>query len=112
VPVEDLLRDCGQPGRKKIYVTNLASNTVSIIDTTSNTVVSTVKTENPRRVAVSPDEKKIYVTNNGDKTVSIINTTTKAAVTTVSIGKSPKEIAVTPDGTRVYVANSIAKASL
>ncbi len=46
------------------YVANSSAGTVSVIDTTSNTVVATVPVGNtPVGVAVSPDGKFAYVTN-------------------------------------------------
>ena len=48
----------------KVYVANLGSNTVSVIDTATNTVTDTVNVGSyPRGVAVNPDGKKVYVTN-------------------------------------------------
>ena len=52
------------PDGTKVYVTNYGSNTVSVIDTATNTVTATVTVgTNPRGVAVSPDGKKVYVAN-------------------------------------------------
>ena len=52
------------PDGKHVYVTNQASQTVSVIATATNTVVATVPVgSNPFGVAVTPDGKHAYVTN-------------------------------------------------
>ena len=88
-------------------MTNCESNTVSVIDTATNTVTATVPVGKcPMGVAVSPDGTKVYVANEGSNNVSVIDTATNTVTATVTVGKSPYGIAVTPDGTKVYVANS------
>ena len=91
-----------------LYVTNFSDNTVSVIDTATNTVVATVAVGNgPEGVAVTPDGTKVYVANTTGN-VSVIHTATKTLVKTVPVGSEPGAgaVAVTPDGTKVYVANA------
>jgi YVTN family beta-propeller protein len=90
------------------YIANSGDNTVSIIDTTTNTVTGAPVPvgQNPNGVAVSPDGTKVYVANSGDNTVSIIDATTNTPPVTVAVGHQPEGISVSPDGTKVYVANS------
>jgi YVTN family beta-propeller protein len=90
------------------YVTNTGSNTVSVIDTATNSVVATVAVGLiPRGVAVTPDGKHTYVANGGDPgTVSVIETAGNTVVATVPVGSDPFALAVTPDGKHVYVAIS------
>ena len=90
------------------YVTNYNSNTVSVIDTTTNKVTATVPVGiSPWGVAVSPDGTRVYVTNWNSNTVSVIDTTTNTVTATVNVDSNPIGIAVTPDGSKVYVANDI-----
>jgi YVTN family beta-propeller protein len=58
-----------------MYVANSADNTVSVINTTTNTVDPTLITVGiePFDISYSPDNHKMYVTNGGDDTVSVIN---------------------------------------
>jgi YVTN family beta-propeller protein len=89
-------------------VANQGNSTVSVINTTTNTVTATVPVGNsPVGVAVSPDGTNVYVTNNGANTVSVISTTTNTATATVNVGSGsdPLGVAVTPNGANVYVAN-------
>jgi YVTN family beta-propeller protein len=101
----------GSPVPSYAYVTNLNSNTVSVINTGNNNLTDTVPVGiNPLGVAASPDGKKVYVTNAnyGHRgTVSVIDTAINKVTFTVDVGDkySPCGIAVTPDGKKLYVAN-------
>ena len=86
------------------YITNSIDNTVSVIDTATNTVTANVNVgNNPIGVAVAPDGTKVYLANEGR--VSVINTSTNNVVANVNVGNNPIGVAVAPDGTKVYVAN-------
>jgi YVTN family beta-propeller protein len=88
------------------YITNVSSNSVSVIDTASNAVVATVPvTGNPRGIAVNPAGTRAYTTNLTANTVAVINTATNTVVATVPVGTNPCSVALKPDGTRAYVAN-------
>jgi YVTN family beta-propeller protein len=70
------------PDGSKVYVTNGGFNTVSVIDTVTNTVIATIPVGLfPLGVAVSPDGSKVYVTNGGFNSVSVIDTATDAVTT-------------------------------
>ena len=90
------------------YVTNAGgSNTVSVIQTSTNTVVATVTVgTNPENVAVTPDGSYAYVTNFGNMNVSVIRTSDNTVVATVAVDMGPDGVAVTPDGGHVYVTNN------
>jgi YVTN family beta-propeller protein len=78
-------------------VTNFFSQNVSVINTTTNMVIATVKVGNfPYGVAANPDGTKIYVANAGDATISVIDTTTNTVTTTMHIGKRPVGVVVAP----------------
>ncbi|MEO3757117.1 Ig-like domain-containing protein [Mycobacterium sp. B14F4] len=90
----------------RAYVANQGASTVSVIDTTTNTVVKTIAVgTRPTGVTVSPDQTKVYVANSWSNTVSVIDTTTNAVTATIAVGSGPVALAVSPDGTRLYVAN-------
>ena len=89
------------------WVTNSVDNTVSRIDTATNTVLSTIAVgSNPLGIAVSPDGLSVWVTNNGDNTVSLIDTAKNAVISTIGVGLGPIGIAVSPDGLSVWVTNN------
>jgi YVTN family beta-propeller protein len=78
-------------------VTNDGSNTVSVIDTATNTVVATIPLRvQPLGVAITPDGTRAYVTDGDSNTVSVIDTATNAVIATISVGLDPVGIAITP----------------
>src|SRR5207245_2926922 len=96
----------------RVYVANDIDGTVSVIDSGTTTVVTTIPVVNfARGEVVSSDGTRIYVSNftNADTaypgTVSVINTATNTVIATIPVGNNPTGISITPDGTRVYVSN-------
>jgi YVTN family beta-propeller protein len=88
------------------YITNGSDGTVSVIDTTTNTVTATIAVGNlPFGVAVTPDASAVYITNFSDNTVSVIDTSSNTVTATIPVGREPLGVAVTPDGRLVYVTN-------
>ena len=95
-----------------VYVVNSGPDTVSVINSTTNTVIvpAVAVGGTPMGAAITPDNRSVYVVNNDDGTVSIVDTTTNTvptqAVLLVSNGVglgSPTQVAITPDGTAAYV---------
>jgi YVTN family beta-propeller protein len=85
----------------RAYVTNGSSNTISVIDTASETVVATIPVGViPFGVAITPDGTRAYVTNIQDNTVSVIDSATNTVIATIPVGNSPEGIAITPNGAR------------
>jgi YVTN family beta-propeller protein len=86
------------------YVANSASDTVSVIDTATNSVVTTIAVgDNPAVVAITPDGTKAYVTNYQALTVSVIDIATNTVIETVDVGERSIGVAITPDGAKAYV---------
>ena len=55
------------------YVSNSGGNTVSVIDTASNTVINTITGfDSPQTIAITPNGQYAYVANAGSKTVSVV----------------------------------------
>jgi len=89
------------------YVTNSGDNTVSVIDTATNTVTAAVAAGNsPYEISASPAGTEVYVANWGSGTVSVIDTSENNVTATLDTGASPGGVAVSPDGTAVYVTNT------
>jgi YVTN family beta-propeller protein len=83
------------------YITNLGSNSVSVIDTATNTVTVTIPVGvGPYGVAVSQDGSKLYVTNETSDTVSVIDTATNTVIATIPVGTTPRGVAVPPAAAR------------
>ncbi|MBQ0984984.1 Ig-like domain repeat protein [Streptomyces sp. F63] len=96
-------------GNGKLYVANNAANTVSVIDTATDTVVvpAIPVGEWPYDVAVAPNGKA-YVTNSSAGTVSVIDTATDQVLTTVAAGDFPAGAAAAGD--KVYTVLSAGNA--
>lgn len=89
------------------YVANSLDDTVSVINTATNTVVGLIPVgNNPVGIAITPDGTRAYVTNFLSGSVSVINTATNTVIGTILVLFLPKGIAITPDGARAYVANT------
>jgi YVTN family beta-propeller protein len=101
------------------YVTNQFSNTVTVIDTPTHTVVTTISlcadcAPGPKGLAVTPNGKFVYVANSSAGTVSVIDTSTNTVSQTIILplvvecdcSPSPIAVAITPDGTRAYVTDT------
>src|SRR5258708_29027162 len=59
------------------YVANVMSNSVSVIDVATNTLVATVGVgASPSGVAITPDGSRAYVTNGGSDSASVIDVAT------------------------------------
>jgi YVTN family beta-propeller protein len=89
-----------------MYVTNGGSNTVSVINGITNTVVATIPVGLfPRAIAFNPDNGFMYVANEESNTVSVINGITNTVVATIPVGLVPRGIAFNPDNGFLYVTN-------
>ncbi|GAA3961122.1 MBG domain-containing protein [Mucilaginibacter dorajii] len=88
------------------YIANLSSNTVSVISTATNALLTTIPVGiAPIAVVVSPDGSRAYVVNNGSASVSIINTATNEVISTIGVAASPNGVAISPNGRKVYVVS-------
>ena len=66
-----------------MYVTNRNSNTVSIIDSSSNRVIGTINVAGgPHGIAYNPDNNYMYVTGQDSNTVSIIDSSSNRVIGT------------------------------
>ncbi len=86
------LAACPAEAAPFLYVANVNSSSVSVIDTATNTVVATIPVGLfPFGVAVTPDGKHVYVTNNngGSGNVSVIATATNTKVAAIPVGHGP-----------------------
>lgn len=67
-----------------MYIVNKGNNTVSVINTTTNTVIATIPVgASPDQVTILPDGTFAYVTNQVDNTVSVIDIATNMVIATI-----------------------------
>ena len=86
------------PDGKTAYVTNRDSNSVTPIDTATNTAGTAIAVgSEPLGVAITPDGKTAYVTNTNSGSVMPIDTATNTASTAITVGSNPAAVAITPD---------------
>jgi YVTN family beta-propeller protein len=99
------------PDYAKVYVTNMVSGTVSVIDATAGKVVGTIKVgTEPFGCALTPDGSRLYVANQSSDDVSVINTASDVVVGTITgVGPKPHGLAITADGKKVYVTHFLAQ---
>jgi YVTN family beta-propeller protein len=106
--------DPARGSAQNAYVTNYGSSTVSVVDTSTNTVTATIfVAPNPYAVAVSPRDNRAYITNPGS--VEVIDTSRNIVLTTILVGSGATwnmsqrcrlyRHSGDPNGSRVYVGN-------
>jgi YVTN family beta-propeller protein len=95
------------PVTNRIYVTNQDTNSVTVIDGATDTVVTTISVgDQPRGVEVNPVTNLIYVTNIVSNTLSVIDGATNTVVGTIAVGANPSGVTVNSQTNRIYVADS------
>jgi len=86
------------------YVTNYIEDTVSVIDTSSNTETTTIPVgDKPSGVSVTG--AFAYVTNFGTGSVSVIDTALNEVIAEITVGSNPLGVSVMPGGEYVYITN-------
>jgi YVTN family beta-propeller protein len=90
----------------KLFVGNVGSNNVSIIDLSSNTVVATVPCAHPSGMARTPDAPYVYVTCRDSNNVLILNANTKVADYDFPVGAAPVSATFDTNRKRLIVTSS------
>ncbi len=95
------------PDGTKMYVTHyLSSGSVSVINTSDNSVIREISVGNsPRSIKITPDGARAYVVNQFSDSVNVIDLNTYA-VTSINGFNEPIEIDSNSIGSRMYVTNS------
>ncbi|MBI4127506.1 MAG: YncE family protein [Parcubacteria group bacterium] len=91
-----------------LYVANMGDDTVTVIDTTLNTAIVTIKVDHiPIRIRFAPKgDAAFVVTISG--AVSVLDALEHAFFTTLWWeGISPTDLAVAPDGNHLYIMNGL-----
>ncbi|HEX8882431.1 MAG TPA: YncE family protein [Candidatus Acidoferrum sp.] len=104
--------------RDRVYTADQTSNTVSVIDPSTNRMLGVIKLGDPvpgslsplykgqllvHGLGYSPDSKTLAVVSIGSNSVTLIDTTTNEVKGTVYVGRSPHEAFFTPDGRELWV---------
>ncbi len=89
------------------YVTNGASNTVTVLDLVALRPDRTLRVgDQPTGIAVNPRRNEVYVVNTKSRTVTVIDATSNNVVSTIGVHHQPYFVSVDAQGGRAYVANS------
>lgn len=91
----------------RAYVANRGSNSLSVIDVATNTVVSTIPVAGgPAMLIISPDNSRAYVTTIFADATAVVDLATSSVIATVPVGAGPNFLTQSLDGAFVYVSNS------
>ncbi len=102
------------PSGPRAFVSNERDGTVTVIDTKTDRVVSTINVgARPRGIRTSPDGKLVYValsfssqqTPGTINKVAAIDTTSGKVVAQYDAGTDPEQFAISPDGRRLFISN-------
>lgn len=95
------------PAGTKLYVADYKANTISVIDTDTKKVVSTIATKSgPWGLLFNPAGTKLYVTNYAANIVSVYDPVEEKLAAEIAVSKSPGAMVFHPDGTRIYMVNT------
>ncbi len=94
------------PVKDELYVSNPASNDVSLISTRTNTLIKNIRTgQEPEGLAIDPTGTYLFVTNRAANTVSIFDVKTTTLQRTIPVGKYPVRVLFSQEGTKAYISN-------
>jgi YVTN family beta-propeller protein len=102
----------------RVYAADQTSNTVSVIDPSSNQLLGVIRLGNPvpgalsplyagqllvHGLGYSPDSRTVAVVSVGSNSVTLIDTATNTVKGIIYVGRSPHEAFFTPDGSQLWV---------
>ena len=95
------------PDHKTIAVVSIGSNSVTFIDTATNSVKRTVYLgRSPHEAFFTPDGKEVWVTVRGEDYVSVLDAATYAETLRIKVPGGPGMQIFSPDGKYGYVCSS------
>ena len=88
----------------RIYVTSYSTNSVSIIDAPTNTVLSTISVgTNPTSITYDVNTGRVFVLNQGANTISVIDTFTDTITSTITGQTNMTRCYVNDNNNTLYV---------
>ena len=115
-----ILAAAAAPGpRDRVYTADQTSNTVSVFDPASGSLLGLLKLGAPRSdvlsplyrgqanvhgLGFSPDHKTLAVVSIATNAVTFVDTATNAVKGTTYVGRAPHEAFYTPDGREIWVS--------
>jgi len=100
-------KEAEEPTRPHVFVANESSNTVTVVDGETFTVVGTVDARNhaTHDLAVSRDGRWLFATNLASGRLSAINTRAMETVASIATGDRAHVVTLTNDNRQAWVAN-------
>ena len=90
------------PDEKKLYVANIGSGSVSVIERAGDKVATITTGAGAEGIDVSPDGREVWVANRAANTLSVISTASDQVVASFeSGGQMPIRVKFTPNGKQV-----------
>jgi YVTN family beta-propeller protein len=104
-------------GRRRVYVSNSAQDSITVVDARKNRVIETavltpassvhgLRGVLPFGMALSPDERRLYVACAGINAVAVIDAVEVQFIGYIPTAWFPARVATSPDGQELYVANA------
>jgi len=118
-PAAASAKDVPVSSRDRVYLGEQFSNTISVIDPASNTLLGAIRLGDPQPgnlsplyrgqllvhgLGFSPDHHTLVAVSIGSNSVSFIDTASNAVKHITYVGRSPHEAFFTPDGREVWVS--------
>ena len=95
------------PNKPLLYVTNIHSNSVSVIDIELNEVVQVIPCGlGTEGIDITPDGTEVWVSNKKENSINIIDTKTNQITDTLTAGKEPLRLKFSVDGKYCIVPNA------
>jgi YVTN family beta-propeller protein len=95
------------PDEKKLYVANIGSGSVTVINRATDEVKSIPTGAGAEGIAATGDGKQVWVTNRGSNTISVLDTVADQVVVSFeSGGTMPIRVKFTVDGRQAWVSNA------
>ena len=89
----------------RLFVTNEAGDSVTVIDSRTGEVEKTVDVGGrPRGIGFSPGRERVYVALGDENAIGVMNTATLELESKIPAGSDPEAFAVHPNGT-IYLSN-------
>ena len=104
-------------GHSRVYVSNSAQDSISILDAERSRLIATIRLEPssgvgglrgvlPFGLALSPDESRLYIACAGINAIAVFDTRSNFVLGYIPTGWFPARVALSKNGRTLYVANA------
>ena len=104
---------CLAPDGRRVYVSNGAGDSVSVVDLTRMEVAATIthpRLTNPEGCGVAPDGTEVWITSARGNAALAVETASNQVTREVAVGAMPRRVMFTRDGATVFISNEIGRA--